>query len=199
MEPDCGNYLNNFQSYDDDESDEDVYSGPPPNKIDVPIQSKKKKRNKSKTNKNSESDEDDSSFGEFTMSNMGNYFRRTYDTITDYMPSFSLFESDDDDDEEDSSKIRKPKLKNSLYSKHRFPPNRVEIREKSKRWYDKFFFGSEEEEETITTPTPIKSTTESGFFNWFGDKTEETTEKSPAIESQSEQGKSIYLSSNSYF
>lgn len=181
--------MNKFQSYDDD-SDEDVYSGPPPNKIDVQKRVKKKKLKKSKTNKNSESDEDGLGFSKFSMSNMGNYFRRTYDSITDFLPSISIFDwgDDDDDDDEDSSKIRKPKLKNSLYSKDRFPPNRLEAQEKSKKWYDKFFFGSEEVE-TITPPAPIKSTTESGFFNWFG--AEESTEKLPAIEPQSEQGKLI--------
>lgn len=116
------------------------------------------------------------------MSNMGKYFQRTYDTISDYVPVFpSFFGSDDSEEDDDESKIRKPKLKNSLYSKSRHP-NRVESSEKKSRWYEKFFFGSDDVEES-TTPTTtqapirkVKLTTESGFFSWFGSG-EVTTEK----------------------
>lgn len=128
------------------------------------------------------------------MSNMGNYFQRTYDTISDFVPSFSLFGSDgddgddDDEDDDDASKKRKPKLKHSLYSKH---PNKVQIQEKNNnRWFDKFFYGSEDGEETTSTPavTPmpkVKITTESGFFSWLGGSAE-VTEK--PTEAPTEQG-----------
>lgn len=129
------------------------------------------------------------------MSNMGKYFQKTYDTLTDYVPSIPFFGSnnDDDDDEEyddesdDVSKKRKPKLKPSMYLKH---PNKVHIQEKNNnRWFDKFFYGSDDGEETTTAPTPIakvKVTTESGFFSWLGGSAEVTTEK--VIVEQAEQG-----------
>lgn len=131
------------------------------------------------------------------MTNMGKYFQKTYDTITDYAPALpSIFgsnddednDNDEDDDDDDDSVKRKPKLKQSLYSKSRYP-NRVEAQEKNNRWYDKFFLGSEETEETTTsttTPKPkIKSTTESGFFSWFGGSSEVNSEKPAGTTEQS--------------
>lgn len=127
------------------------------------------------------------------MPNFGSYFRGAYDSITDYMPALPFFGSnedkgdgEDDDESDDSSKDRVPKLKNSLYSKHRKPLNSVLIQEKNKNsWYDKFFYGSDDDDTTTTTTAasllPVKSTTESGFFSWLGGSSEETTEK-PVIQ-----------------
>lgn len=153
------------------------------------------------------SDEGGFDFGGFDMPNMGNFFRGAYDTIADFTPPLPFFGSDDyddnekgddeyDDDNEDTTKIRNPKLKHSLYSKHRKPPNSVfsDIQQKnSNRWYDKFFFGSDDETTTIaatTISTPLKTTTDSGFFSWFGGSSEEKTEQPVVTETTTKQ--SIY-------
>lgn len=192
-----------FQDYDDDdESDEDVYVKPPPNKINVYRSNNKKrrknvKRRKSSSDSDSESDED-GDFDGFTMSNMGHYFQRTYDTISDFVPAFpSIFGSDDDydnddKDKDDDSKKRNPKLQYPLYSKYH---NNVEIHEKNdNRWFDKFFFGSEDSEETTPTSVPQvhKLTTESGFFSWLSGSGEVTTEK-PVIVPQTEKNSKFIL------
>lgn len=166
---------------------------PPPNKLNLRSNKKRKGTKKRKPESN------EYGFSGFTMSKMGKYFQRTYDTISDYVPAFPSFfgsdDSDEDEDEdEDESKIRKPKLKNSLYTKSRHP-NRVESSEKKSRWYEKFFFGSDDVEEATSTTTQIpirkvKLTTESGgFFSWFGSG-EVTTEKPITATEQGRQ--SIY-------
>lgn len=190
-----------MQDYDDDDDDDsegDEDLGPPQNKL---RSNKKRKGSKpaKKRKGNSDSESSDEDFDGFTMSNMGKYFQRTYDTLSDYVPAFpSFFGSDDDDDDEeyddDASKIRKPKVKNSLelYSKSRLP-NQVMAQEKTSRWYDKFFFGSDDTEAATTTPTPlpkVKVTTEPGFFSWFGGSEEVTTEKPIA---ETEQGSMLAL------
>lgn len=122
------------------------------------------------------------------MPNVGKYFQNTFDSIGDVMPNMPLF-GDDDSGEEDSeydideeAMERVPKNKESLsnYFKMRERiKNTIQekSKEKSKRWYDKFFFGSNED--AITAPAPVvTTTTESNFFNWFGNK-EETTEAAP--------------------
>lgn len=113
------------------------------------------------------------------MTNMGKYFQETYDSISEYMPVFpSVFGSDDDkkyDDDETTSRI--PKKKISLYSRS---PNRIEVKETNKKWYDKFFFGSDVdsygvEQSSINEAIP-STTPESGLFQWFA-SSEDTTEK----------------------
>lgn len=119
------------------------------------------------------------------MPSVGSYFQDTFDTIGDYMPELPMFGDDSDDEEveyeerEDGTIERVPKRKGALsnFFKLRNRTNRNQIQEKSKRWYNKFFFGSDEE--SITTPAPIvETTTETRFFNWFGGN-EETTAKAP--------------------
>lgn len=136
---------------------------------------------------------------------MGSYFRGAFDfdALNDYAPSLPFFGTDDNDDDgeddDDDTKIRKPKLKNSLHSKYRKPPNSVysDAQEKNNnRWYDKFFFGSDDE--TITTTTtpnsaPLKTPTESGFFSWFG-SSEETTEKPIIQPANTNQSRSFFTS-----
>lgn len=180
--------------YDEDDSSEDVYNGEPPNKINdlkgYP-QIKRRKNAKKKIPDSSEEEDDDDGggiFGRFAMPNVGKYFQNTFDSIGDVMPNMPLF-GDDDSGEEDSeydideeAMERVPKNKESLsnYFKMRERiKNTIQekSKEKSKRWYDKFFFGSNEE--VITAPAPVvTTTTESNFFNWFGNK-EETTEAAP--------------------
>lgn len=101
---------------------------------------------------------------------MGKYFQQTYDSISEYIPVFpSIFGSDDDeknDDDETTSRI--PKKKISPYSRS---PNRIEVKETNKKWYDKFFFGSdadsdEVEYSSINIAAP-STTTEAGLFQWF--------------------------------
>lgn len=171
---------------------------PPPNKINV-YRSNIKRKNTKRRKVDSESESDEDSFSGLTMSNMGKYFEKTYDTITDYVPGFSFFGSTDgdeddenDDDEDDASEKRKPKLKYSLYSKH---PNKVpHIQEKTNnRWFDKFFYGSDDGEEITASASEtipkVKVTTESGFFSWLGGSAEVTTEISAIqAQTQTEQG-----------
>lgn len=130
----------------------------------------KKKKRLHKSNNYSSSDEDDG----FSMSNMGKYFQQTYDSISRYVPTFtSVFGFDDDgeeneNDNENKYEKRKPKIKKSpLFSRI---PNQIEIEEKHNKWYDKFFFGSDEDEQPVTSiPVTTSTTTPSSFFHWFAD------------------------------
>lgn len=202
-----------FQEYDDDSSEEDVYSGEPPNKInDLKIYPKKKGKHK-KRKKPSSSEEDDSSggaggdagggmFSGFAMPNVGKYFEKTFDSFGEYVPSFPMFGEDSEEDSgeyDDETMERVPKLKNSLSNyfkmKRRQSTENVQEKnkEKSKRWYDKFFFGSDEA--AITAPPPVTTTTtESPFFpmNWFGSKdSTESTESAPVHTSTQPQSKIV--------
>lgn len=154
------------------------------------------------------SDEGDFGMSGFSLPNMGSYFRGAYDTLTDYAP-LPYFGSDDDEDgdenddndddeydeDDDTSKIRKPKLKNSLYSKHRKPPNSLysDVQEKNNnRWYDKFFFGSDDEATTTTASSmPLKTATDSGFFSWFA-SSEESTEKPVNLETATTKQSTVF-------
>lgn len=181
-----------FQDYDEsDEDSEDEetegFSEPVPNKLN---RSKKKKNKKHKysdeSEYNSDSEEEEEDQG-FSMTNMGNYFRSTYDTISNYMPAIpSVFGSDDDDEENENDLpvIRRPKLKkSSLFNRltpYTSPSNYITAEEKPNRWYDKFFFGSGDSNDqiSISTPsTPVVVTTEAGFFNWLSGDSAESSEK----------------------
>lgn len=174
---------------------------PPPNKINVYRANKKKKPNAKRRKPNSnfepdfESESDEDGFNGIAMPNIGSYFRRTFDTLSDFLPAFPSFfgsggEEDEDeeyDDDDDASKIRIPKFKHSLYSKH---TNKEESQEKNhNRWFDKYFFGSDDAGETNPSPMPmpkIKVTTESGFFSWLSGSDEITTVKPVVEETQTE-------------
>lgn len=174
----------NFQDYDDsEESGEDLYDGPPPNKINDlkrPYNTRRKQQHQSSEEDDSSDESDDEDSGFFSrMTNVGKYFQNTYDTITDYIP----FGDEDDSREEDDAdyEFREGKKKSSLLNnKFTLRPPTNDIQEKSKRWYDKFFFGSKNEE-TITAPTPTETTTESRFFGWFAGNKNEATEKVETI------------------
>lgn len=117
------------------------------------------------------------------MSGVGKYFQNTYDTITD-----TMFDNSEEDDTEyefrEASTERRAKKKNTLLKNKYTPrPPTNDIQEKSKRWYDKFFFGSHEE--TITAPPPTETTTESRFFNWFGGQKNEAPVKVETVETTS--------------
>lgn len=158
------------------------YNPDKPNKV-----YKSNRKTPKKKKRVSESEEDDG----FTMTNMGKYFQQTYDSISEYIPVFpSVFGSDDDkqnDDEETTSRI--PKKKILLYNRS---PNRIKVEEMNKKWYDKFFFGSdadpaEVEQSSVNVIVP-STTTESGFFQWFAsseDTTKPETEKPVSSESNS--------------
>lgn len=182
---------------------------PPPNKINVFRANKKKKPNakRRKPNSNfdsdseSESESDESGFSGIAMPNIGSYFQRTYDTLSDFLPVFPSFfgsggeedEDEEDDDDDDASKIRIPKFKHSLNSKH---TNKEESQEKNHiRWFDKYFFGSDDADETTPPPMPmpkIKVTTESGFFSWLSGSGEITTVKPVVEEAQTEKNGKIF-------
>lgn len=183
------NSIFGFQDdYDEDDSSEDAFSGEPPNKMTnsnaYPNPHRRKANRKKKPDSSEEEDEGGGGvFGGF--SNVGKYFQNKFDSIGDYMPSMPF---DDASDEEEDSEYdideetmeRVPKNKDSLsnYFKLRDRVRNTiqeKSKEKSKRWYDKFFFGSNEEAITAPTPVVTTTTTESNFFNWFGNK-EETTD-----------------------
>lgn len=134
------------------------------------------------------------------MPNVGSYFQKTFNTISDYIPPIPFVSGDYDDDDDDSedndrdkytdtddttenTSIRRPKFKYSLRRPIFKLTNPLETngtQQKRKRWYDKFFFGSEEE--TSTTVNPVESTTEqSKFLNWLGMNKDLTTERSVPI------------------
>lgn len=135
------------------------------------------------------------------MPNVGSYFQKTLNTISDYIPPIPYLgggdnDDDDDDDEHDNKdkytddttenmSIRRPKFKYTLrktqiQTKFHEPLKTNGTQPKRKRWYDKFFFGSEKE--SLTTANPVEVTTEqSKFFNWFGLNKDFSTERSVPI------------------
>lgn len=132
------------------------------------------------------------------MPNVGGYFQKTFNTISDYIPPLPFTGDDDEDDDEDDDSssssdidrdenfsIRRPKFKYTL--KKLFRPthhHNDESQPKRKRWYDKFFFGSDDE--LKSTANPEEATTEqSKFFNWFRLNTELSTERSVPIQKPS--------------
>lgn len=134
------------------------------------------------------------------MPNVGKYFKKTINTISDYIPPMPFAGEDDDDDEEDDDKdkddeddddsidkdddsnmsIRRPKFKYTLRKVFRRPlqllrPDRGDGT-KRKRWYDKFFFGSDDDSQAKDS---FESTTEqSKFMDWFRLNSEASTERS---------------------
>lgn len=155
-----------------------------PNKINVyktnDVKQKKTKKKRRNSTKSESSENEEEYNNSFSMSNMGYYFRKTYNTISDYVPSFQIFGDDyEDDDSADRKKIRKPKLKKSTYINRKKPLKKIVIQEKNNnRWYDKFFFGSESDEDVATVLPITKVTTEPGFFSWFSSSEEEITANS---------------------
>lgn len=106
------------------------------------------------------------------MTNMGNYFRQTYDSISEYMPAVPLFGGSDNEKPNKNSKLKqiRQRIKSTKLStnKNDKSPKRVNAENKDKRWYDKFFFGSNDEEDVSTEiPTAVEPPQESGFFSWF--------------------------------
>lgn len=190
-----------LQDYDDD-----VYAKKPPHKIKNNRSKKRKRKIEKKRKKNSisDSESDEDGFDGLPVSNMGTLFQRTYETLSGFVPALpSIFGSDDDtdDDEDDNEEVealekRKPKLKHSLYSKQ---PFKAEIQQKNKnnRWFDKFFLGSDDVEETTPIPIPkIKVTTEPGFFDWLGGSDDVTTDKVAVEQTQTEKSRKSPLNCN---
>lgn len=167
-----------FLQQEDDEISEsnEQYNPDIPNKLyKSNRKGPKKKKRLSKHDADDESEDEDG----FTMTNMGKYFQQTYDSISEYIPVLpSIFGSDDDEkNDDDETTARIPKKKSSLYSRS---PNGIEVKQTNKKWYDKFFFGSDadsdEVEQSLINVAVPSTTTESGLFQWFASG-EDTTEK----------------------
>lgn len=80
--------------------------------------------------------------------------------------------------------LRRPKTKKTSRFSNSFYSHRIGAEEKTNQWYNKFFYGSMEDDATTTPITP--STTEASYFNWFGDSNEENVEAT-TISDQSNQ------------
>lgn len=113
------------------------------------------------------------------------YFQKTFNTISDYMPTLPFFGGDDEEDDDknsdetsENSSIRRPKFKYTLRKVLR-PLQNLQPHHNRKRWYDKFFFGSEDQSDTTeTTADPTETTTErSKIFDWFKLNADSSTER----------------------
>lgn len=204
-----------MQEYDDEDSGEDQFDGPPPNRGNKNKNRRRYKKPPKKKPSTSEEEDDDDAFGGFSMPNVGKYFKKTINTISDYIPPMPFAgEEDDDDDENDdddkddddddsidkdddnNASIRRPKFKYTLRKVFRRPlqllrPDKIDGT-KRKRWYDKFFFGSDDDSQSKDSSE--SSTEQTKFMDWFRLNSEVSTERSVAIPTQSTTPQSLLYS-----
>lgn len=124
------------------------------------------------------------------MSNMGNYFRQTYDTLSGYLPAMPLFGEEIEKANKPKRKYR-VKLTKSPNGTNWKSPKGVshDSKDKDNRWYDKFFFGSEDQDEAVTeVPAVVSPSEESGFFGWFAENGDKSGEAVNATQDESQQG-----------
>lgn len=144
-----------------------------------------RKRIKSPTHKDDSDEEDDG----FTMSNMGNYFRQTYDTLSGYLPVMPLV-GEEDKNTKPKRRYRVKLQRGSNGTNGKSPKGvRHDIKDKDNRWYDKFFFGSVDEDEPATeAPAVVTPSEDSGFFSWFAENGDKSAETTNATQDASQQG-----------
>lgn len=127
-------------------------------------------------------------------------FAGEYDEDDDDEDNDSKYDEDDDEsinkDSDSDMSIRRPKFKYALRKVFRRPfqllrPDKTDG-SKRRRWYDKFFFGSDDDSQPKDS---VESTTEqTKFLDWFRLNSEVSTERSIAIPTPSTTTQSWFYS-----